>query len=271
MIPQPKKIMACESDPAEFLRLAGGLENVVWSVKWDGKRCLALVPEKGGAYYYSRNKSRVKNMDAHTETLRRMAADAVKKFGVKWPVIFDGEAIGPVYHVFDLVDEAGFMRRYEMLASVFSVCADQNVRLVEHHSFEEPGACVERLLDTTIAAGHEGLVLKTRDGRYGHGLSFSWCKLVKNETADLEVVEVIEGKGRLSGKVGAFVCLCNGTLVKVAPGRATGKDLERFFSDPPQLIEVAFKEITKSGALREPRFVRVRDDKNEPHVPARAA
>jgi DNA ligase-1 len=150
---------------------------------------------------------------------------------------------------------------------------------------------VKKMFDEAIEAGHEGVMIKNPSSTYIPGKrGKNWLKLKEvMETLDLVVVGGEWGEGKRSHLLSSFVLACvdeNGELVpvgKVATG-FTDEDLEeltelfkpeieyeegkRVTITPKYVFEVAYQEIQrspkyKSGfALRFPRFVRLREDKD---------
>lgn len=99
--------------------------------------------------------------------------------------------------------------------------------------------------------GYEGLILynKKTDIR---------LKVKSEETHDVKVIGIFEGKGRNKNKLGGFIT----EQGKVGTG-LTDKDREQYFTKEMigKIIEVKCMEITPKGKFRQPRFVRLREDK----------
>src|SRR2546430_2551378 len=162
--------------------------------------------------------------------------------------------------------------------------------------FEKDG---EALYEQVVKMGLEGIVAKKEDAPYRAGRSPNWLKIRADRTDDFVVVGFTRPKGSRSGfgalDLGAHQ---DGKLVyagRVGSGftDAELKDvsaaLERgirptpAFSGPvptdaghtwvePALIaEVRYKEWTDEGLLRQPGFVRVRDDKPVTEIAKRDA
>jgi ATP-dependent DNA ligase len=96
---------------------------------------------------------------------------------------------------------------------------------------------------------HEGVVLRQGD---------NWLKVKNEETWDVRVTGVKEGKGKNAGKLGA--------LLTERGSVGTGfTDIQRaeYYSDEivGTTIEVSCMSLTKNGMFRHPRFVRLRHDK----------
>ncbi len=151
---------------------------------------------------------------------------------------------------------------------------------------------VRKIYDDAIKAGHEGVMIKNPSSPYVPGKRGKhWLKLkAVMETLDLVVVGGEWGEGKRSHWLSSFELACidsvSGRLLKVGKV-ATGfteEDLEeltemfkplivsqegkRVEFVPKYVFEVAYQEIQKSPkyesgyALRFPRFVRLRDDKD---------
>jgi len=152
--------------------------------------------------------------------------------------------------------------------------------------FEKDGAA---LYEQVVKMGLEGIVAKRADAPYRAGRSANWLKIRADRTDDFVVVGFTRPKGSRSGfgalDLGAYQ---DGNLVyagRVGSGftaeqlKEVSAVLERSvrptpaFSGPvpqdaghtwvePTLIaEVRYKEWTDEGLLRQPVFVRFRDDK----------
>jgi DNA ligase-1 len=154
---------------------------------------------------------------------------------------------------------------------------------------------VRDIFNEALSAGHEGAMLKNPSSRYIPGKrGKNWLKLKEvMETLDLIVISGEWGEGKRSHLLSSFELACideNGNLLPV--GRvATGftdedfEELTRLFKPeieleegkevifrPKYVFEVAYQEIQKSPkyssgyALRFPRFVRLREDKDVSEV-----
>ncbi|WP_456468982.1 ATP-dependent DNA ligase [Archaeoglobus sp.] len=151
---------------------------------------------------------------------------------------------------------------------------------------------VERIYRQAIDAGHEGVMIKNPNSPYIPGKRGKhWLKLKAiMETLDLVVVGGEWGEGKRSHWLSSFELACvdttTGNLLKVGKV-ATGfteddlEELTELFKPlivsqegkrvefiPKYVFEVAYQEIQKSPkyesgyALRFPRFIRLRDDKD---------
>lgn len=155
---------------------------------------------------------------------------------------------------------------------------------------------VEKIFSDAINAGHEGVMLKNPKSPYVPGKRGKhWLKLKSvMETLDLVVVGGEWGEGKRSHLISSYelACIDNSTGKLLRVGRvATGftdedlEELTELFKQviiyregkiveflPKYVFEVAYQEIQKSPkyesgfALRFPRFIRLRDDKDVSEV-----
>jgi DNA ligase-1 len=154
----------------------------------------------------------------------------------------------------------------------------------------EQGAA-EQFLASTLAAGHEGVMVKSLSAPYEAGRrGAGWLKVKPVHTLDLVVLAVEWGSGRRTGKLsnihlgardpitGEFVML--GKTFKGMTDEMLDWQTKRFTElaegstdgwvvrvRPEQVVEIAFDGVQRSSryaggvALRFARVVRYRDDK----------
>ncbi len=204
-----------------------------------------------------------------------------------------------VFYVFDLLAFEGFdlrplplEKRKALLERIVPRVGP--LKYLEH--FAKDG---EALYEQVVKLGLEGIVAKKADAPYRAGRSANWLKIRADRTDDFVVVGFTRPKGSRSGfgalDLGAYE---NGKLVyagRVGSGftaaqlKTVSAVLERSvrptpaFSGPvpkdpghtwvePTLIaEVRYKEWTDEGLLRQPVFVRFRDDKPLSEIAVRGA
>ena len=111
-------------------------------------------------------------------------------------------------------------------------------------------------LEYYISEGYEGVMVRCPNGTYGFGKRSNQLQKVKKFFEDeYEILDMVEGKGKLAGHVGKFVCkMADGKEFScTCPGDYSQK--KKFFEEWPSskgaMLTVKYQELTKSGT---PRF-----------------
>jgi bifunctional non-homologous end joining protein LigD len=229
-----------------------------------------VVPDDAGRPSFQRLQNRAKVSRALE--VRRAAVDTPAVLYVFDLVAFEGYDLRPL----PLVKRKAILER--VLPRVGPL------KYLEH--FEKNG---EALYEQVVQLGLEGIVAKRADAPYRAGRTDSWLKIRADRTDDFVVVGFTRPQGSRSGfgalDLGAYD---GGKLVytgRVGSGftaaqlKEVSAELERSVrSDPafagpvPQdkghtwvepalVVEVRYKELTDEGLLRQPVFLRFRDDK----------
>jgi DNA ligase-1 len=128
-------------------------------------------------------------------------------------------------------------------------------------SIENPSvAMISELLEATLAAGYEGLILRQGD---------KWIKVKPVNTYDVTVLDCVEGIGKHKGRLGAVVTSRGnvGTGFSDEERQEWWTDFCRHTEDPQncigRIIEVSCMGLSAKGQFRHARFERIRTDKNE--------
>lgn len=288
----PQQTMQPVPELERLFKLAPGhWDDWVWQIKHDGVRTLYDPDNKE---FYSRNAKVYPNFGVFLLGVQKVhdyISQVLISCGITTKFHLDGEVAGERfkavmeqvfreeevdmtglnYYLFDFtLHGMSFKDRHELLtqAVLHTGAWLQGVYAVPYQpcpkfkDIEEAEVFIKSLIDN----GNEGCVFKHLHSPYRHGKKHpDWVKGILEETLDLPVLSVEEGKGKLKGCVGKFVCeMPDGTTVDVAPGRAPHGLLKYWWENQheiPGLIEVMFKSKTDSGSLRHPRFKRSREDK----------
>ena len=130
---------------------------------------------------------------------------------------------------------------------------------------------IYKIYEDVIDQGEEGLVIDLADASYVRAKGTSMFKLKPEISGDFKVIDVVEGKGKDAGRLGAFIIEYKNNTVNVGSG-LTDEIREEVWANPDfyigKLIEVTYFGETqdeKTGLLsiRLPRFKRFRYDKND--------
>jgi bifunctional non-homologous end joining protein LigD len=208
----------------------------------------------------------------------------VKRAAVETPATF---------YVFDLLAFEGFdvrplplVKRKAILAKLLPRAGA--LRFSDH--FETKG---EDLYEHVVRLGLEGIVAKKADSAYRGGRSANWLKIRADRTDDFVVVGYSQPKGSrggfgalhlagyedgklvYAGRVGSgftakqleeVSAQLEGAVRDTPPFEgppppALLKDKENVWVEPKLVVEVRYKEWTPDHLLRQPVFLRFRDDK----------
>ena len=130
---------------------------------------------------------------------------------------------------------------------------------------------IYKTYEKIIAQGEEGLVIDIADASYVRAKGTSMFKMKPEVSGDFKVVDVVEGKGKDAGRLGAFIIEYKDNLVHVGSG-LTDAIREEVWADSDKyigkLIEVVYFGETKDektglASIRLPRFKRFRHDKTD--------
>ena len=214
----------------------------------------------------------------------------LRRFRRRHDVAEAQEAIEMVPNVFDilyldgetLIDLPFAERRARLTGVVKKYLAPQ----VTSDSLQE----IEKTYREALDAGHEGIMLKVPDSPYTPGQrGKNWIKIKPEvDTLDLAVIGAEWGEGKRAHVFGSFLLACQdeGKLIplsRVATGfsdeqltelyaalkdRIIAKSGRSVSFEPFLVFEVGYAELQVSPtyeagfALRFPRFIRIRDDKD---------
>jgi len=195
--------------------------------------------------------------------------------------------------LFDILAEGGallidrpYHERFETLAALAERAGLNLIGRIIPASVDEG----ERFFQDAVAAGHEGVMAKTLEGRYTPGIrGRGWLKIKHTRTLDLVIVAADWGYGRRHGWLSNYHLAARGEargefvevgktfkgltdeqfaaiterLLALKTDESGGTVLVR----PQLVVEVAYNDIQRSPqyeggmALRFARIVRLRDDK----------
>lgn len=200
----------------------------------------------------------------------------------------DGIKTGIDFIVFDYVEDIeGFFNyeeykvpRYKRLEQVRDIIA--NIEGL-HYTKLVPVYCnntkatdsiinnIYGIYEKVINEGEEGLVIDLADSSYIRAKGTTMFKMKPEVSGDFKVVDVVEGKGKDAGRLGAFIIEYKDNLVHVGSG-LTDTIREEVWANPNKyigkLIEVVYFGETKDEktgleSIRLPRFKRFRHDKTD--------
>lgn len=162
-----------------------------------------------------------------------------------------------IYQVFDMPEHEGlFAERYKAMVELLGANAASDVRPVQQYRLHGQQE-LDDLLEKTLSAGGEGLMLHRWDSHYIAGRSHHLQKVTLRDDAEAIVVGYQPGKGRLAGMMGALkVRLDDGRIFEIGTGFT---DAER--ASPPQIgtrVRYTYRGLTREGFPRFASFDRIR-------------
>lgn len=180
--------------------------------------------------------------------------------------------------IFDILPKAEFLRgesklryrdRLEQLKDLGQRIKRRNLsnlRIVDVLYTGNDMSMISKCLNRMIVEGKEGLMLN-RNCKYFTRRHNGILKVKQFYTVDLEIVDLEEGTGRLSGTLGAFVVRYKNNYLRVGSGM-TDDQRKKFWDDGLNLIgrviEVKYKDESydrRTGlrSLQFPTFVQLRE------------
>jgi DNA ligase-1 len=245
--------------------------------KLDGTRCIATI-RAGVCTLWSRSRKKILSMP-----------HIVKALETAFPTgeyIFDGELysadlsndfeqlihlvrqVTPApghekmqYWVYDMaIPEMPFCDRYQLLKDLLP--AQYPFVLVEATELESETAAMEYFAGCQ-QQGFEGAILRNASGLYIGKRSPDLIKVKSFADAEFEVVDVEEGRGKLAGHVGAFVCKTESGAIFKAKLKGSLDYLKTLFEDRTlwegKKLTVQYQNLTSDLIPRFPVGLALRD------------
>ena len=166
------------------------------------------------------------------------------------------------FSIFELPEESGsFSERLVMIRDLH-----QHGPNIVHipHTVAADYEYITKYYEACRLRGFEGAMVKPFDYQYVGNRSWWWMKMKPTKEADLEVLDVYEGRGKYTGQLGGIVVNFHGRNDKVGTGFSDQQRVD-FWNDTSLVIgrtaAVLYMEETDDGSMRHSRFDKVRVDK----------
>lgn len=249
------------------------------SKKLDGLRMIAII-KNGKASLWSRTRKPITSMNHLIKELEEVFPNQ--------DLILDGEAFNNdykndfesivskvrkdnaeegaetiQYHVFDIVNDKPFTERYQQLTEMFEKNQFKHLVLVENEIIQSEDEVAE-FFQKCKKDGQEGCMLRNAAGLYVNKRSADLIKVKEMQDEEFRIIGIEEGRGKLQGHVGSFICLTNeGQEFNVKMAGNTEK-LKEYFENKDlwynKLLTVQFQDYTQYQIPRFPVGLRIRED-----------
>jgi DNA ligase-1 len=246
------------------------------SPKLDGLRCVAMV--KGGVCtLWSRTRKPITSMPEIVKALTGLPYDAV----------FDGEIYSDThsnnfeeivslvrqespdknsnkmqYHVFDLVNAGPYKERLGDLKTMVKNIDSPYILAVESNLVENEEQALDYFQEF-IDQKFEGAMIRNKDSLYVGKRSADLQKIKEFDDAEFEIIGVSEGRGKLAGHTGAFVCRTEDGAEFRAKMSGDTERLRSYFLDMSlwkgRYLTVQYQGLTSYGIPRFPVGKAIRD------------
>lgn len=247
--------------------------------KLDGIRCIAIVKD-GQATLWTRTRKPITSMPHIVQELEAAFENM--------DIILDGELYNHDYknnfekivslvrseepieghevvqfHVYDSVSNEEFKFRYAQLHRLFRMFEFMSLILVQTEVAQSEDTVMD-FFDKYRNQGYEGAMLRNVTSLYANKRSYDLQKVKEFDDAEFQIVGIEEGRGKLAGHVGSFVCMMDTQKQFLAKAKGETSKLKEYF-DNHQLwkgkkLTVQYQGLTgKEGVPRFPVGISIRD------------
>ena len=169
--------------------------------------------------------------------------------------------------------KTSYIDRFEILQNLIASRKAKQVKLVENHFVNNVSEALKQV-SLWMSEGLEGGVLKDFNNTFKNGTSNTQLKIKLKVDAEMRITGFTEGTPgtKREGKIGAIQFANDEGTIKGQCSGFSDAELEEFSKNKDSLIgkiiSVEFNDITKAEnneyyALSHPRFIEIRNDKNE--------
>lgn len=167
------------------------------------------------------------------------------------------------YHVYDVANAMPYSSRRQWLKAMVQKSSPASpLRFVETHAVESDKQ-VMPFHDLMVSKGYEGAMLRNADSPYVMKRSYDLQKVKTFETHEFPIVGFEEGRGRLAGHVGSFICEMPNGKTFSAKQKGSLKNLKQYFENPDlwkgKVLTVQYQNLTADGLPRFPVGIAIRD------------
>ena len=169
------------------------------------------------------------------------------------------------YHIYDYPSHGGTnSARNDSLQAIFKTHGNPYIILVETHTVNNEDELMTKF-DYFLSLGYEGAMIRNSKGLYENKRSYNLQKVKEFLDDEFDIVGIEEGRGKLQGHVGSFICITKNKVRFNAKAKGELDNLKKYFEDHSlwqgKQLTVQYQGITnKSGVPRFPVGLRIRQD-----------
>lgn len=250
--------------------------------KLDGIRCIAIVKD-GKCELWSRTRKLITSLPHIVKEIEDSFKDDVildgeiynHKFKNNFEHIVhlvrqeepDAECTDAEYWIYDVANDEPFVNRSSFLSKKFSCKSSLNfkyLKMVNTYKIEDHNEAYDWFPEF-IRLGFEGAMLRNSNGLYVNKRSYDLQKVKEFEDSEFKIIGIDEGRGKLSGHVGAFVCLTSDGKEFLAKMSGETTKLKEYFENHDlwkgKQLTVQYQGLTgTNGVPRFPVGLRIRKD-----------
>jgi len=163
--------------------------------------------------------------------------------------------------------------RLEKLKKILALNSSGNIRLIDTHEVSSLKEALE-MTSNYMCSGFEGAILKDMNGKFKDGTSKEQLKLKLKIDCEMRITGFQDGTPgtKREGKIGSILFENDEGTIKGRTSGFSDDELDMFTKNQSDLIgkimSVQFNDLTKAEnndyyALSHPRFIEIREDKNE--------
>lgn len=241
--------------------------------KLDGIRCIAIVKD-GACTLWSRTRKPITSMPHIVQELEAIFQND--------DIVLDGELYNHEYksnferivslvrqeepdpehhivqyHIYDVADPTltYFMRLGTLGKWLLDLDESSSLRVVETVSVLTEDKIMD-YFDDYRAKGYEGAMVRNTDSKYVNKRSYNLLKVKGFDDDEFDIIGIDEGRGKLAGHVGSFVCTTKNGKEFLAKMSGETSKLKEYFENHSlwkgKILTVQYQGLT--GAQQVPRF-----------------
>lgn len=252
--------------------------------KLDGHRCIAIVNKDGSVSLWTRTRKRITSVPHIEERLSKIIKSG--KLPIK-SAILDGELYTHKYkddfekitsaarkkeatkeseeiqyHIYDIVSDSCFRERLSLISDI-ELMGGNEVSIVQTifvETYEQMLGAYRIFID----GGYEGMMIRLLGMGYQNKRTHQLLKVKEFYDGEFKIIGMEEGRGKLSGHIGSFICKTKEGKEFKAKMSGDTKKLKELFDGTDwyigEYLTVQFQGKTADGIPRFPVGIRIRED-----------